>query len=61
MYEPIEGHFLTVINYRIYDVRGDVTSDYADKSLLDWKSYKHRDSLHAEHIERDCIRMEEYN
>lgn len=28
MYEPIEGHFITEIGGRLYDVRGDVTDLY---------------------------------
>lgn len=28
VYEPIEGHFLTQLNGRLYDIRGDVTDQY---------------------------------
>lgn len=59
-YEPIEGHFVTEINGRLYDVRGDITDSYKDKPLLDWECYKDKDPLHVEHVERDCVRMERY-
>ncbi len=30
VYEPVEGHFLTEIDGRLYDIRGDVTELYSD-------------------------------
>ena len=35
-YEPIEGHFVTQIDGRLYDIRGDVTEFYSD--VREWYS-----------------------
>ena len=32
-YEPIEGHFVTEIDGRLYDIRGDVTELYENSKL----------------------------
>lgn len=33
MYEPVEGHFVTAYQGRIYDIRGDVTDLYDRKEF----------------------------
>lgn len=35
-YDPIEGHFVTEIGGRLYDIRGDVTEQYQD--VREWYS-----------------------
>lgn len=55
VYEPIEGHFLQRIEGSLYDVRGDMTEAYRDAPLISWSGYETVDSLHYEHIYRDCV------
>ncbi|MDD5021840.1 MAG: hypothetical protein PHR82_06925 [Endomicrobiaceae bacterium] len=57
-YEPIEGHFIAVIQGVAYDIRGDVTNLYGKTTLIDWECYREKDPLHAAHIERDCVMMD---
>jgi len=33
LYEPVEGHFIIKIDDRYYDIRGDVTYMYCNKTL----------------------------
>lgn len=35
LYEPIEGHFIIKIDNELYDIRGNVTSMYQNKTLYD--------------------------
>lgn len=44
-YEPIEGHFVTKINCKYWDIRGDVTSLYKDKELYSKEIYLRIDSI----------------
>lgn len=53
-YEPVEGHFITKIDYRYYDVRGDVTECYRGKPMYDLYEL-HRDHCkYYDHLMRDC-------
>ena len=54
MYEPVEGHFVTKINGRYYDVRGDVTDEYCIKSMYRLEDMAQGDSSWYRHLMRDC-------
>lgn len=55
VYEPVEGHFLQRIDGSLYDVRGDMTEAYRNIPLICWDGYDKVDSLHYQHIFRDCV------
>lgn len=60
-YEPIEGHFIQMINGDFFDVRGEVTHLYQDKkSLIRWDGYENIDPTHYRHIVRDCVKKERF-
>ena len=44
-YEPIEGHFITKIGSKYWDIRGDVTSLYRNKELYSKEVYLRIDSI----------------
>ena len=48
--EPVEGHFVTKINSRYWDIRGDVTNLYKDKNLQSKDSY-----LRMDNVVKGCI------
>ena len=50
MYDPIENHFVTKIEDRLYDVTGDVTGKY---NVIDWETYD--DDIHKKRIISQCI------
>lgn len=50
LYEPVEGHFVTRIASRYYDIRGDVTEQYEGKEFYDEQTCVETDS-----ILRGCI------
>lgn len=58
-YEPREGHFITIINGRAYDVRGDVTHLYWGKTLYDLNQLDGWDSTLYERLMRDCVNFSE--
>lgn len=60
-YEPREGHFITNINGRAYDVRGDVTHLYWGKTLYDLNQLDGWDSALYERLMRDCRNFGEAN
>lgn len=61
MYEPVEGHFLSKIRNRFYDVRGDVTELYRGKPMYDlWEMHKNDIKMYR-HLMRDCRDFEEDN
>ena len=53
-YEPVEGHFVTKINNRFYDVRGDVTELYRGKPMYDMYELHRDDCKLYNHLMRDC-------
>lgn len=59
MYEPVEGHFITKIGNRFYDVRGDVTELYRGKPMYDMDELQKADSKHYSRLMRDCRDFEE--
>lgn len=50
VYDQVANHFGTLVNGRVYDISGDVTSKY---HWEDWDSID--DSLLRDRIKRDCI------
>lgn len=54
VYDPINNHFATQIDCRIYDITGDIT-DNLDYKWVYWDEYAFEDPLHTEHIRRDCM------
>ena len=59
MYEPVEGHFITRIGNRFYDVRGDVTELYRGKPMYDVEQLRKENSKMYRHLMRDCRDFEE--
>ena len=53
MYDEVGNHFSALINDRLYDITGDITSSKAD--FIPWSSLRDRDSLLYNRIVRDCI------
>jgi len=58
-YEPVEGHFITRIRGRLYDIRGDVTELYEDKNLYDMERLLKDDPKLYFRLMRDCRDFEE--
>ena len=54
VYDPVGGHFLSRINNKLWDIRGDVTSGY--ELVLTWETLRKQESAWAARIERDCIK-----
>lgn len=60
VYEPKQGHFLTKIREdfyspeHYYDIRGDVTEDYNDKSLYTLDYLKTIEPKYYDNLMRDC-------
>ena len=59
MYEPVEGHFVTRIGNRYYDIRGDVTELYRGKPMYDMDELACEDSGLYRRLMRDCRDFEE--
>ena len=59
MHDPVEGHFITRIGNRYYDVRGDVTELYRGKPRYDLDELADEDSTMYRHLMRDCRDFEE--
>lgn len=57
VYDDIDNHFGCQIDDEVYDITGIVTKQYNWEL---WSTIKERDSLHASHIERDCILKEKH-
>ena len=53
-YEPVEGHFVTQIRGRPYDVRGDVTEEYRGKPMYYLAELQRENSNYYRHLMRDC-------
>lgn len=54
-YEPVENHFITLIESHFYDISGEVTPT---EKTQPWEVYKWWDELETNRIIRDCIRKE---
>lgn len=59
MYEPVEGHFITKIGNRYYDVRGDVTELYQGKTIYDMDALPYVDDGLYRRLMRDCRDFDE--
>ena len=53
-YEPVQGHFVTQIATRFYDVCGDVTEKYRGKPMYYLADLRKEDSSYYRHLMRDC-------
>ena len=54
-YLEIDNHFVTEINGRLYDIRGDITDIVEKKQLMNWDDMEEYDELLYKIIIRDCI------
>ena len=54
-YLIIDNHFVTEIDGKMYDVRGDITDEIDSNQLIDWNDMKDYDELLYSRIIRDCI------
>lgn len=54
VYDAIEGHFLSRILDRIWDVTGDVTDNYWTSPLVAWKTIQEHDSKWAKRLKEGC-------
>lgn len=55
-YEPVDGHFVTKIGDRLYDIRGDVTALYGDDETMEdllWDIWS-EDRKWYDRLMRDC-------
>lgn len=59
MYEPVEGHFVTRIGNRYYDVRGDVTELYRGKPMYVLEELGNEEPKLYNRLMRDCRDFEE--
>lgn len=50
-----EGHFISQIHGRFYDVTGDVTEQYGQRPMLAWDEMEQFDSGRYGRIVRDCV------
>ena len=53
MYDPVANHWVTQIVNRLYDITGDVTSQY---HVIDWDDYS--DTIHKARLTKQCIKLE---
>lgn len=54
-YLIIDNHFITEIDGRLYDIRGDVTNLVDTRQLINWRDMESSDGLLYKRIIRDCI------
>jgi hypothetical protein len=54
-YLIIDNHFITEIDERMYDIRGDITDSVDHTQLINWNDMKDYDELLYNRIIRDCI------
>lgn len=52
MYDEVANHFGTKINDKIFDITGDITTDY---SWIPFSELIERDELLYKRLKRDCI------
>lgn len=57
-HEPIENHFVQKIGNHFYDVRGDVTAQYANRHMDCFDTYENVDPCHYQRLVRDCVMKE---
>ena len=54
LYDPVNNHFATQINGRIYDITGDITEETIYSWVL-WKTIYYQDPKLAARVMRDCM------
>lgn len=54
-YLIIDNHFITEIDDRLYDIRGDITDIVDINQLIAWSDMESYDELLYKRIIRDCI------
>ena len=52
MYDPIDGHFGTYINGKVYDITGDVTKGH---KWISWEWICNNEPNMLKRITNDCI------
>lgn len=58
VYDPIINHWACCIDYRIYDITGDIT-DNEEYSWHDWNRFMYQDISLTKRLLRDCINFGE--
>ena len=58
VYDPIINHWACCIDYRIYDITGDIT-DNEEYQWHDWNRFMYQDTSLTKRLYRDCINFEE--
>lgn len=54
-YDCIDNHFVTMINHRLYDVRGDITDDIDINRFKPWNYFLFYDPNLYRSVTRSCI------
>lgn len=54
-YLMVDNHFVTEIDGRLYDIRGDVTDKVDTSQMINWDDMEAYDELLYKRIIRDCI------
>ena len=57
VYDPIINHWACCIDYRIYDITGDIT-DNEEYRWEDWNRFMYQDTSLAKRLYRDCINFD---
>ena len=57
VYDPIINHWACCIDYRIYDITGDIT-DNEEYQWHDWNSFMYQDISLTKRLYRDCINFD---
>lgn len=55
MYMPVDNHFISKIDGRYFDVRGDITRDVENAKMYFWNTYINEDASDYYHVMRDCV------
>ena len=57
VYDPIINHWACCIDYRIYDITGDIT-DNEEYQWHDWNRFMYQDISLTKRLYRDCINFD---
>lgn len=57
VYDPIINHWACCIDYRIYDITGDIT-DNEEYQWHDWNRFMYEDISLTKRLYRDCINFD---
>ena len=58
VYDPVINHWACCIDYRIYDITGDIT-DNEEYQWHDWNRFMYQDTSLTKRLYLDCINFEE--